>query len=362
MNQLLLSRRLGSAGPQAVQRAQYERLLDALSPDPSVKFDIQPLQGDGSLREPSSSFRLHRQSPGAPDAAGGDALAHSGGVNVLVVDEQTGKYLISGGADSTIRLWDLEERGSSDSSVVCPLASTARSIPGSHTHALTSLSVYPFDPLPSTILTTSYDKTCKLFSIDAARIAPVHTFDVTDTPFTHSLSPIASSAALIAVGTAHPAVKLLDLRSGLATHTLPGHNGAVFSVCWSPRSEHLLTSGSADGRVLFFDVRRAHSAFACLDLDDVLGVINTEETSNYQPRAALDWNARAHTGAVTGVRWVDGGRKLVTCGHDQRIRVWDAVTGRNELVHFGPRIRNAQPSDFAVGMRSTGPWDSIVGK
>jgi DNA excision repair protein ERCC-8 len=345
MNQLLLSRRLGHGGTQAFQRAQYDRLLDSLTPDPSVRFNIH-LHNQSGLQSPSSYSKLSRQTIAAGTSASEDAVAHNGGVNVLTVDEQTGRYLISGGADSAIRIWDLEETSSDGPNILHPLAAITQSTADSHKHALTSLSIYPFDPVPSTILSSSYDKTLKLFSFDDARITPVHTFDLLETPYTHNLSPIASNAALIAVGTAHPAVKLLDLRTGLATHTLPGHNGAVFSVCWSPRSEHLLASGSSDGRALFFDVRRAHSAFACLDLDDVIGVLSPEKTSNYHPRSPLDWNAKAHNGPVTGVRWIDRGRKLVTCGHDQRIRVWDAVTGRNELVHFGPRIRNTRNGEF----------------
>jgi DNA excision repair protein ERCC-8 len=346
MNQLLLSRRLGNADPQAFQRAQYERLVHSITPEQSVKFDSQPVQGDSSLERLLGSSSSHGKPLATAGIAAENALAHNGGVNIIAVDHQTGRYLISGGADSAIRLWDLEEREASEFCTYHPAASNTRSTPGSHTHALTSLSVYPFDPVPSTIITTSYDKTLKLFAIEAARIAPVHTFDVVDTPYTHSLSPIVSSAALIAVGTAHPAVKLLDLRTGLSTHTLPGHDGAVFSVRWSPRSEHVLASGSTDGRVLFFDVRRAHSAFACLDYDDALGVLSSDSTSSYQPRPALDWSAKAHNGPVTGVRWADNGEQLITCGHDQRIRVWDAATGSNELVHFGPRIKNHRNGEF----------------
>ena len=340
MNQLLLSRRLGHAGPQAFQHAQYERLLHALAPDLSVIFDTRHVQGEDDLRSGSESSKSHGYATLPAGAAGRDAVAHTGGVNVLVVDEQTGRYLISGGADAAIRLWDLEARGSDVTHSFRPVNSVTRSAAGAHTHALTSLSVYPYDLVPSTILSTSYDKTLKLFSISGDRIAPFHTFQLIETPYAHSLSPIASSAALIAVGTAHPAVKLLDLRTGLATHTLPVHDGAVFSVSWSPRSEHLLASGSTDGRVLFFDVRRAHSAFACLDYDDAIGVLCPSDTPGYKPRSALDWKGRAHNGPVTGVRWVDDGRKLITCGHDQRIRIWDAASGRNELVHFGPRIKN----------------------
>jgi DNA excision repair protein ERCC-8 len=347
MNRLLLSRQVGLASPQTFQRVQYERLLHHVAPEQSITFDAQAFHGNNGRQPSSGSLTSPGPTLKAGPRPGEDAVSHSGGVNVLAADEHTGRYLVSGGADSAIRLWDLEECGSNESYLYHPIASATRSTSGSHTHALTSVSIYPFDPIPSTILTSSYDKTLKLFSIDASRIAPVYTFEVIDTPYSHSLNPVVSSASLVAVGTAHPAVKMLDLRTGLATHTLPGHSGAVFSVCWSPRSEHLLASGSADGRVLFFDVRRAHSAFACLDLDDAIGVLRPEHTSNYQPRSALDWNAKAHNGPVTGVRWVDEGRRVVTCGHDQRIRVWDAATGRNELVHFGPRIKNERNGEFA---------------
>jgi DNA excision repair protein ERCC-8 len=37
----------------------------------------------------------------------------------------------------------------------------------------------------------------------------------------------------------------------------------------------------------------------------------------------------------------------LTSGQDARIRVWDASTGANTLVHFGPRIRNAASSHLA---------------
>jgi DNA excision repair protein ERCC-8 len=32
---------------------------------------------------------------------------------------------------------------------------------------------------------------------------------------------------------------------------------------------------------------------------------------------------------------------VVTCGHDQRIRVWDTDTGANTLANFGPIVRNS---------------------
>lgn len=344
MNQLHLRRRLGAVSPQAFQRIQNERLIQALEPL-SVSFSFRTqLVSDVATRIGSASWRSITN----PATNQEELIAHKAGANVLAIDRNEGRFLISGGADSTIRLWDLESRSTGEiRHILRPAASLTRSTPASHTHALTSISIYPFDPTPSTLLTTAYDKTLKLTSITPSELVPVHSFSLDYAPFTHALSPIPTSSPLVAVGTAHPAIKLVDLRSGLASHSLPGHNGTVYSIAWSPRQENVLASGATDGRVLFFDIRRSQSAFASLDLDDAIGVLSPDHTPGYSGRPAMDWNIRAHGGPVTGLCWTSSGDKLVTAGHDQRIRVWDAATGRNDLVHFGPRIRNERNSEFA---------------
>src|SRR2546423_10246346 len=97
INQLHLRRRLGAISPQAFQRRQNERLIRALGPL-SVSFDLsRPLR--------------------VTDAAATDqvdvAIAHNAGANVLAIDRHESRFLISGGADSTVRLWDLERRSPS---------------------------------------------------------------------------------------------------------------------------------------------------------------------------------------------------------------------------------------------------------
>jgi DNA excision repair protein ERCC-8 len=80
-------------------------------------------------------------------------------------------------------------------------------------------------------------------------------------------------------------------------------------------------------------------------MDDAVGVIAPGLTSSpYQGRQPVSINARAHNGAVTGVRWTSNGSHLVTAGQDSRIRVWNATTGANTLTHFGPRVRNGMTS------------------
>ena len=346
MNQLHLQRCLGAVSPQALQRVQKEKLIRALAPSSLTLSSRAQLGRDTAPRAVSSGTSLRQATNSSTDQE--ERIAHTAGANVLAIDSNEGRFLISGGpiplSACGISKALPQEHHRIRSDLPPPLT---RSTPASHTHALTSISIYPFDPTPSTFLTTAYDKTLKLTSITPSELVPVHTFSLDYAPFTHALSPIPASSPLIAVGTAHPAIKLVDLRSGLALHSLPGHNGAVYSVAWSPRHEHVLASGATDGRVLFFDIRRSQSAFASLDLDDALGVLTPDHTPDYGGRQAMDWTVRAHGGPVTGLHWTSAGDKLVTAGHDQRIRVWDATTGRNDLVHFGPRIRNERHGEFA---------------
>lgn len=78
-----------------------------------------------------------------------------------------------------------------------------------------------------------------------------------------------------------------------------------------------------------------------LDLEDSIGVGGEDGFGrNARPRD----RGKAHVGACNGVVWTDTGHNLVTAGHDERVRVWDAATGANALSHFGPIIKNTHLS------------------
>ncbi|KAJ9224790.1 hypothetical protein DTO271D3_4095 [Paecilomyces variotii] len=346
MNSYILNRQLGSISPSAFHVAQTSRLAHLLEPAPGIRFNSRQRT---VLRANSVANDGAERVIRVPTIE--DLSAHVAGVNVLAIDQYDGRYMVSGGADPSIHLWDLESRGAELDHLHQSIASMDKSSHESaHTHAITSLSIYPFDPVPSTILTTAHDSTLKLSALEPTAITPVHTFTLHATPYSHSFSAHPSSTLLIAVGTSEKSVRLLDLRSGLSTHALPGHTSSVLSVCWAPHDPHILASASTDNRVIIFDVRRGghNSAIATLDMDDAVGVVAPRSApSSYQPRQPFSRHARAHNGAVTGVRWTSNGSHLVTTGQDARIRVWDAYTGANTLVHFGPRVRNSVSSHLA---------------
>lgn len=349
MNAYQLGRCLGDITPHAFKSFYLRQHLDLLDSQPAVKFD----------------GRTNRD-PAIP------VVAHKAGTNCLATD-QNGRFLVSGGADTSIKLWNLEakhiqaantigiQQPAALETVHSPAASISKATANGHSHGITSISIYPFDPEPTTLLTTSYDQSFLLSQITPTSLQPVHKFTLDFTVYTHATNPSPTSATLIAVGTSHPAPRLIDLRTALATHTLPGHSGAIYSLVWHPTREHVLFSSSADGRILVFDIRRATPAYASFDSDDSLGVPD---------RPALDFASRAHSAPITGIVLNHDGSKLISASHDQRIRVWDVASGRNDLVHFGARIRNGREGELkptlAPPLTTTGPevllWPNDDGK
>ncbi|KAA0165022.1 hypothetical protein FNF27_07714 [Cafeteria roenbergensis] len=137
----------------------------------------------------------------------------------------------------------------------------------------------------------------------------------------HSAGPLRAS---VAMGRAERAVRLLDLRSGAATHSLDGHSGDVLATAWHPQREHELASGSADGGVLVWDVRLGGTR-ACLAQMDLLTRRPTLGGGGGGGGGAFGApgqpgvSKRAHSGPVTAVSWglADGaGVFLLSAGGD----------------------------------------------
>jgi DNA excision repair protein ERCC-8 len=309
--QNLLDRAYGLIPNNVLKRATATRLIYALQP---------------------SAVQLSHSLPSQDDPHG-CMPAHISGVNALTIDKFEGRYLLSGGADSSIAIWDLEAQASASEAgeTHVPL-STVSKTSDEHKLGITQISFYPFDSLA--FLTSSYDHTVKVYSSET--LAPSAAFNLDSVVYSIALSPIATHL-LVACATQHPNVRLIDLRSGANTHSLAGHSGAILSTAWSPVREHILATGATDGSVRFWDVRRSVGELGVLDLENSVGV-SSGLASSASHRTT---HGQAHRGPINGITWTEDGQFLVTCGHDQRIRVWDTYTGANTLANFGPMVKNS---------------------
>lgn len=149
----------------------------------------------------------------------------------------------------------------------------------------------------------------------------------------------------MACATQHPSVRLVDLHSGASTHSLAGHHGAVLAVSWSPTKEHILASGGVDGTVRLWDIRKSSGALGVLDLEDSMGIVGTDGMGE---NSRSRHSGRAHSATVNGLTWTEDGLYLISAGHDDRVRVWDTVTGANTLASFGPTLKNSHLSTLPL--------------
>ncbi|KAJ8106288.1 hypothetical protein OPT61_g9633 [Boeremia exigua] len=100
--QHLLDRAYGFAHHDVLQRATATSLVYALQPAAVTFSQRLPPADDPHARIP----------------------AHAAGVNALTIDKFEGRYLLSGGADSSIAIWDLEAQAGTDDETSASTPST----------------------------------------------------------------------------------------------------------------------------------------------------------------------------------------------------------------------------------------------
>lgn len=195
-----------------------------------------------------------------------------------VVCSRDGRFLVSGGDDKTVKLWDLE---------------SGRLIKTLEGHAKAVLSVF-ISPNNRWIVSGSSDHTVKLWDIESGCI--ISTFkghnDWVNSVF------ISPDNRRIVSGSTDQSVKLWDLENRVLIKTLEGHDSAVLSVFVSPDNRRIV-SGGDDKRVKIWDLK------------------------NGKLIKKLD----GHSDTVSSVFVSPDNRRIASCGRDKRIKLWDMNSG-----------------------------------
>ncbi|KAK6511022.1 hypothetical protein TWF506_010106 [Arthrobotrys conoides] len=254
---------------------------------------------------------------------------HHRGVNCIGADETDGRWMVTGGADGSVLVWDLEQGYHEDNIK----ASTTVLHKDKPDHGISSIR---FNPHNSSLFSiTSYSSTLSLFSLTPSSPICLQTYPFDSHLYTHSTSPASISTALIAVAGSSPHIRLIDPRISSTSQTLFGHVTSVLSVSWSPIYSSILASGGRDGSVRVWDIRYGANCLGSLDV-------------NTMPRVANRAAGKAHDGGVNGLVWTSDGRRIVSAGMDGKMRVWNAGDGRNTNVIFPPVVKNKFQSEFPI--------------
>ena len=189
-----------------------------------------------------------------------------------------GSTLVSGGGDTTLRLWDVAT------------GEPIRTLEG-HTDSVYSVA---FSPDGSTLVSGGGDTTLRLWDVATGR--HLRTLEGhTDSVYSVAFSP---DGTTLASGSWDRTLRLWDVATGAHIRTLSGHTGGVLSVAFSPDGSTLV-SGGGDTTLRLWDVATG------------------------EPIRTLE----GHTYAVFSVAFSPDGSTLVSGGGDTTLRLWDVATG-----------------------------------
>jgi len=263
------------------------------------------------------------------------------------VDPTECRYFLSGGVDGTLSIHDLQDQVHSHGDVVSTykvvVVVDKRDKPDvAHRFSIETASWYPFDT--GLCFTSGGDKLLKIWDVNT--MTPVDEFAFSAGVNDHDVSSIASAKCLIAVATASSRIKLVDLKSGVSTHVLRGHDNSVLSLEWSPKEEFKLASAGRDRRVLLWDIRRIKSVLMSLDM-----------SREYEEYCVPSTSAYAHRSSAQCVKFTPEGNHILTLGAEGQLCLWNSVTGEIHPSNFeniaaGPMDRKSSVAISDAGLRS----------
>ncbi|KAI8606838.1 WD40-repeat-containing domain protein, partial [Chytriomyces sp. MP71] len=194
--------------------------------------DVQEREVQGNKRKRLEDAKVVRKTPLA------SLEAHAGFVSCVAFHGAEDGTLYSGGADQSVRVWDLET-GKNLQNLGCdkPVLALAHS------------------PLSHLLATGHTDATVRLWDPRAGATALVQRRLVSHKGWVPSVCWSDKSAYALASGGYDGTVKVWDVRSSTPLHTLRAEGekeGKVLGVCWE---EGVLLSGGEEGKVRVHDVR-----------------------------------------------------------------------------------------------------------
>ena len=244
---------------------------------------------------------------------------HSGVVNAVAFAPD-GKTMVTGSADTTVRLWDVAT--------------------GAEIRRFTGITdtVYAvaFAPDGKTVLAGGYDHTARLW--DVATGAELRRFAGPEKVAAVAFSP---DGKWVLTGSADGVARLWDAGTGALVRQFAGMSGFVFGAAISPDGRWVLTAASSDHAAHLWD---AATGAEIRRFGDHTGTViqvafapdgQTVLTGSLDNTACL-WETATgrqvrcltgHTGGVKALAFAPDGQTILTTSDDGTARLWDTATG-----------------------------------
>lgn len=208
-------------------------------------------------------------------------FGHADAVWAVAVSRD-GQTLVSGSADKTIKVWNLE-------------TGKVKSTLEAHTDTIRVIALASDD---QTLISASGDKTIKIWDLQTSHLKRTLTSDAGPV---WSIA-ISSDGQTLVSTHENGSIKIWNYPTGQLLRTIQGHQGRVFSVAMSPDGETFATGG--------------------IDKNINIWKLYTGEHLR---------SITAHQDAVRSLVFSRDGKTLASASWDQSIKIWNVQTG--ELLH-----------------------------
>lgn len=307
---------------------------------------------------------------------------HVGGIASLALEKQEFRYLLSGGVDGAIAMYDLESQ--ENGHISASSSSHANSI--RHLHSISNVEWYPEDS--GAFVSSSLDGRLLIWDTEAFEVAGEFTMGNNVRIYNSCCRSQSSGAgAIIACGLSDTTIRLCDTTTGDSCHVLHGHKAAVTGVQWCPNNLHQLASCSMDGAIKIWDVRKGGTGGSLMSFDwledhtstarglfskqpvriGINGNNGSISGSRLTPPGLYktDWKkdgaARAHEGKVMSLQYTPCGNFLLSAGNEGKVRLWAADSGALQPVNY--RLsppKSALPWSMCIAKCSSSSGDDLL--
>lgn len=322
---------------QKIQRDEEPRIEPKITPlgKATAQRQREPQRQPKNPRELKPDQNQFNQNQSATTANERERIAASGSwqcvktltdhqdkVNTVAISAN-GQFLVSGGADNMVKIWNL------------PTGELLHDLPG-HVDAVNFVAIHPDH---SILASCSSDKTIKIWNLTSGKL--VRTLGGWFAAHSDIINAIAISpdGRILASGSRDHSIKLWELSTGKLLHTLPTPSMGVYAVAISPDGQIL--AGDCQGNsIQLRDFQTQIELYLLSAHTSWIWSLAVSPDSRVLASGSQDgtiklWNLNngtlghtfeGHSEAVRSVAFSPDGNTLISSSYDKTLKLWNLRT------------------------------------